>query len=77
MRLCFGTTPDYWLNLQQMYDIEIARTTVDISNFESLVEAPGGTDIDIRRGDTKFTSNDPGHKQSRIRPALLSELQKQ
>ena len=35
-----GTTPDYWLNLQRMYDIDLARTTTDISNIEPLVEAP-------------------------------------
>ena len=35
-----GTTPDYWLNLQRMYDIDVARSTTDISNIESLVEAP-------------------------------------
>ena len=35
-----GTTPDYWLNLQRMYDIDVARTTTDISNIEPLVEAP-------------------------------------
>ena len=35
-----GTTPDYWLNLQRMYDIDIARNTTDISNIEPLLEAP-------------------------------------
>ena len=35
-----GTTPDYWLNLQRMYDIDIARSTTDISNIEPLVETP-------------------------------------
>ena len=38
-----GTTPDYWLNLQRMYDIDVARTTTDISNIEPLVEAPAST----------------------------------
>lgn len=71
-----GTTPNYWLNLQSMYDIDVPRITTDISNIEPLVEAPRGTDIDSRRVDTKFASNDSGHKQSRIRPVLLSELQK-
>ena len=33
-----GTNPDYWLNLQRMYDIDVARTTTDISNIEPLVE---------------------------------------
>ena len=35
-----GTTPDYWLNLQRMYDIDVARSTTDISDIEPLVEAP-------------------------------------
>ena len=34
-----GTTPDYWLNLQRMYDIDVARSTTDISDIEPLVEA--------------------------------------
>ena len=34
-----GTTPDYWLNLQRMYDIDVARNTTDVSNIEPLVEA--------------------------------------
>ena len=35
-----GTTPDYWLNLQRMYDIDIARSTTDVNNIEPLVETP-------------------------------------
>ena len=35
-----GTTPEYWLNLQRMYDIDVARSTTDISEIEPLVEAP-------------------------------------
>ena len=38
-----GTTPDYWLNLQRMYDIDVARTTTDISNIEPLVETTART----------------------------------
>ena len=38
-----GTTPDYWLNLQRMYDIDIARSKTDISNIQPLVEAPART----------------------------------
>ena len=34
-----GTTPEYWLNLQRMYDIDVARSTTDISDIEPLVEA--------------------------------------
>ncbi len=33
-----GTTPDYWLNLQRTYDIDVARSTTDFSNIEPLVE---------------------------------------
>ena len=33
-----GTTPDYWLNLQRMYDLVVARNTTDVSNIGPLVE---------------------------------------
>jgi plasmid maintenance system antidote protein VapI len=31
-------TPDFWLNLQRMYDLDVARATTDVSAIESLVE---------------------------------------
>ena len=34
-----GMTPDYWLNLQRMYDLNVARTKTDVSAIEPLVEA--------------------------------------
>ncbi len=34
-----GMTPDYWLNLQRMYDLDVARTKTDVSVIEPLVEA--------------------------------------
>ena len=34
-----GMTPDYWLNLQRMYDLDIARAKIDISAIEPLIEA--------------------------------------
>ncbi len=33
-----GTTPDYWLNLQRMYDLDVARAKTDVSAIEPLVE---------------------------------------
>ena len=33
-----GTTPDYWLNLQRMYDNDVARSTTDLSDIDPLVE---------------------------------------
>lgn len=33
-------TPEYWLNLQRMYDLDKARATTDTSGIEPLVEAP-------------------------------------
>lgn len=33
-----GTTPDFWLNLQRMYDLDVARSTTDVSGIEPLVE---------------------------------------
>ncbi|MCE2449056.1 MAG: HigA family addiction module antidote protein [Candidatus Latescibacteria bacterium] len=34
-----GMTPEFWLNLQRMYDLDLARASTDISTIESLVEA--------------------------------------
>ena len=34
-----GTTPDFWLNLQRMYDLDVARATTDLSAIKPLVEA--------------------------------------
>ena len=33
-----GTTPEFWLNLQRMYDLDVARASTDIGAIESLVE---------------------------------------
>ena len=33
-----GMTPEFWLNLQKMYDLEVARTSTDTSLIEPLVE---------------------------------------
>ena len=33
-----GMTPDFWLNLQRMYDMDVARATTDVSAIEALVE---------------------------------------
>ena len=33
-------TPEYWLNLQRMYDLDVARGKTDVSAIEPLVEAP-------------------------------------
>ena len=33
-----GMTPDYWLNLQRMYDLDMARATTDVSAIETLAE---------------------------------------
>ena len=34
-----GMTPDFWLNLQRMYDLDNARAATDLSFIEPLVEA--------------------------------------
>ena len=31
------TTPEYWLNLQRMYDLDLARSSTDVSEIEPLV----------------------------------------
>ncbi|MCE2446963.1 MAG: HigA family addiction module antidote protein [Candidatus Latescibacteria bacterium] len=33
-----GMTPEFWLNLQRMYDLDLARASIDTSAIESLVE---------------------------------------
>ena len=34
-----GTSPEFWLNLQRMYDLDVVRASTDISGVERLVEA--------------------------------------
>ena len=34
-----GMTPDFWLNLQRMYDLDCARTATDTAANKSLAEA--------------------------------------
>ena len=33
-------TPDFWLNLQRKYDLDVARTKTDLSAIKPLVQAP-------------------------------------
>ena len=33
-----GMTPDFWLNLQRLYDLDVARATTDVSAIEPLVK---------------------------------------
>ena len=35
-------TPDFWLNLQKLYDLEKARDSTDVSRIEPLVPEPAG-----------------------------------
>ena len=35
-------TPDFWLNLQKLYDLEKARGSTDVSQIEPLVPEPAG-----------------------------------
>ena len=41
MRLAkvFGTTPEYWMNLQRAWDLARAREIIDVSNIAPLVAA--------------------------------------
>lgn len=34
-----GMTPEFWLNLQRMYDLDLDLASTDISTIEPLVEA--------------------------------------
>ena len=33
-----GMTPEFWLNLQRIHDLDLARASIDISAIEPLVE---------------------------------------
>ncbi len=35
-----GMTPDFWLNLQRMHDLDVARSRTDVSAIQPLVEIP-------------------------------------
>ncbi len=35
-----GMTPEFWLNLQRMYDLDVARATTDVSGIEPVVKEP-------------------------------------
>ena len=35
-----GITPEFWLNLQNFYNLDLARASVDIGTIESLSVAP-------------------------------------
>lgn len=39
MGKALGTTPDFWLNLQGMYDLDRARSSLDTDAIETLVAA--------------------------------------
>ncbi len=34
-----GMSPEFWLNLQRMYDLEVARSSIDTSSIVQLVQA--------------------------------------
>ena len=36
-----GMTPEFWLNLQRMYDLDLARASTDTDAIEPLAEASG------------------------------------
>ena len=36
-----GTTPEFWLNLQRRYDLDVARDTLDIDVIEPLITHEG------------------------------------
>ncbi|MCY4503108.1 MAG: HigA family addiction module antitoxin [Alphaproteobacteria bacterium] len=39
MGKALGMTPDFWLNLQAMYDLDRARSTLSVETIETLVAA--------------------------------------
>ena len=34
-----GMTPEFWLNLQRMYDLDVARNSIEVGKIERLVAA--------------------------------------
>ncbi len=36
LSVLFGTTPEYWLNMQRNWDLARARRTVDLSRIEPV-----------------------------------------
>ena len=34
-----GTTPEFWLNLQRMYDLDVGRTRADLSSIDPIEKA--------------------------------------
>ena len=36
-RQALGMTPEFWLNLQRMYDLDVARSSTDVRAIPSLV----------------------------------------
>ena len=34
----FGQSAEFWMNLQQMYDLEVARAAIDVSAIDPLYE---------------------------------------
>ena len=34
-----GTSPEFWLNLQRMYDLAVARNSTDVEDIQPLVTA--------------------------------------
>ena len=58
----FGQSAEFWMGLQQMYDLEVARATVDVSGIEPLYEPlpddwepPMESEEDARRRDAGQT----------------------
>ncbi len=43
-------TPEFWLNLQRMYDLDLARREVDVSDIEPLFDAPDLADSEGGEG---------------------------
>ena len=39
MGQALGMTPEYWLNLQRMYDLDLARASTDTSAIKPLIGA--------------------------------------
>ena len=52
-----GTTPEYWLNLQRMYDIDVARSTTDVSRIRPLTQPSAQTQLEFQpsRGSNGLT----------------------
>ena len=61
-----GMTPDFWLNLQRMYDLEVARARTDVSEIQRLVDVSAWISGHLSRASTSRPAPDLPSTLSRM-----------